>query len=139
MTPEVLADIHARSIAVPAPWSPPTFEGFIAARGAILVCEEQGFALGRVIVDEAELLTLAVAPEARRRGIARHCLSTFENKAESMGATRAFLEVAETNSAARALYQSAGWSEDAIRRDYYRVPEGGTINAIVMSKSLKTA
>ena len=139
MTPEALADIHARSILVPTPWSPPTFEGLITARGAILVSEEQGFALGRVTVDEAELLTLAVLPEARRRGIARKCLTAFEHKAEAMGASHAFLEVAETNFAARALYQSAGWSEDAIRRDYYRVSGGGTINAIVMSKSLKTA
>ena len=139
MTPESLSVIHKRSIEVPAPWSPRTFEGFLSARGAILVSEEQGFALGRVIVDEAELLTLAVVPEARRRGIAQKCLAAFECKAEAMGATRAFLEVAETNSAARALYQSAGWLENAIRSDYYRVPEGGTINAIVMSKSLKTA
>ena len=139
MTPETLANIHARSIQVPAPWSALTFAGFLAARGAILTCEDHGFALGRVIVDEAELLTLAVVPESRRSGIARKCLAAFEHNAAKKGAKRAFLEVAETNSAARALYRGSGWIEEAVRSNYYKLPDGGTINAVVMSKSLTTA
>lgn len=139
MTAEDLAAIHQRAMRVPAPWSAQTIAGFLAAPGAILATSAHGFALGRVIVDEAELLTLAVLPEARRQGEARRCLAAFEQEAAARGAVRAFLEVAETNAAARSLYRAAGWDETGSRRAYYADPEGGTINAIVMSKTLNLA
>ena len=139
MTAHELAAIHASAMRVPSPWSASTFESFLSAPGVLLATSVHGFALGRVIVDEAELLTLAVAPEARRRGEARHCLTTFEDMARRDGATRAFLEVAATNSAARALYSQAGFQRDGVRRGYYRVKGSEPIDAIVMSKSLLPA
>ena len=60
-----MAAIHAEAMAVPPPWGAPTFEGFLAFPGTVLAAEAEGFALGRVVADEAELLTLAVRPEAR--------------------------------------------------------------------------
>ncbi len=95
------------------------------------------FALGRVILDEAELLTLAVDPGQQRRGLGQACLSVFETEARTRGAARAFLEVAATNTAATALYAGNGWVKDGTRRAYYRT-ENGQIDAIVMSKSLLT-
>ncbi len=117
-------------------WSAQTFKGFLESPGSILSVCEAGFALGRVIVDEAELLTLAVEPEAQRRGFGRFCLGTFEVEAKRRGAHRAFLEVAEANAAARSLYRRHGWAEDRVRRDYYRSEDGTTIDAIMMSKTL---
>ena len=139
MTAEEMAAIHAEAMAFPAPWGVPTFEGFLAFPGAILAAEDAGFALGRIIADEAELLTVAVRPAARRRGIAARCLDAFERDAAARGATRAFLEVAATNVPARALYVGAGFAEDGRRRGYYDLPGGGHADAILMSKALRTA
>ena len=100
MTVEEMAAIHKAAMTTPAAWSAPTFEGFLAFPGAILTSEARGFALGRVIADEAELLTVAVHPDARRQGIAARCLAGFEAEARTKGARRVFLEVAETNSGA---------------------------------------
>ena len=136
MTAEELAAIHGRAMVVPPPWSAQTFQGFLDIPGAILATSADGFALGRVVADEAELLTLAVAPEARRRGQAQQCLQDFEHNSRNMGAARVFLEVAATNAAARALYREAGFDEDGVRKGYYRSPTGDVIDAIVMSKAL---
>ena len=139
MKAEDLAAIHSASMTDQRPWGAPTFEGFLGFPGAILVARESGFALGRVIADEAELLTLAVRPEARRRGIARDCLSGFEETARSKGALRAFLEVAAHNRAARALYDGAGFGIVGHRPAYYRAPDGRRSDAILMEKSLVPA
>ena len=139
MTAEDLAAIHARSMVVPPAWSAQTLQGFLDFPGAVLATTEAGFALGRVVVDEAELLTLAVAPEARRQGQAERCLQEFEALALKEGATRVFLEVAATNAAARGLYLKAGFKEGAVRARYYRVTDSEAIDAIVMSKTLLDA
>ncbi len=139
MTPETLARLHARAMTDQSPWSAPTFEGLLQFPGAILVGGEAGFALGRVVADEAELLTLVVLPEARRRGIGRACLAGFEDMARDRGAVRAFLEVAEGNSAARALYAHAGYAAVGHRAKYYRAPDGTLRDAIVMEKALIAA
>lgn len=137
MTPAELAQIHRRAMThVPGPWDVNTLAAFIAAPGAILTCKGQGFALGRVIVDSAELLTLAVDPAEQRSGLGRACLSAFEASATEAGAVHIFLEVAVTNDAARTLYSSAGYSEDGIRRGYYRMRDGAPVDAINMSKQL---
>ena len=96
------------------------------------------FALGRVTLDEAELLMLAVDPDHREQGVGRYCLAAFEAQASEMGAARAFLEVAASNRAARALYTGQGWAEDGKRPDYYATPRGRE-DAILMSKTLKPA
>jgi ribosomal-protein-alanine N-acetyltransferase len=77
--------------------------------------------------DEAELLNLAVDPAFRRRGVGRALLEEFEKAARG----QIFLEVAENNPGAIALYRSAGWEQVAIRKGYY---DHGQINGIVMKK-----
>ena len=96
------------------------------------------FALGRVTLDEAELLTLAVDPAHQRQGLGRQCLAQFEAKAQENGATRAFLEVAASNHAALALYRNTGWTQDGTRPNYYATATGRE-DAILFSKCLKPA
>lgn len=139
MTAEEMAAIHAAAMTTPPPWNVPTFEGFLAFPGAIQASEAGGFALGRVIADEAELLTIAVTPDARRQGIAARCLTAFEANARAKGARRVFLEVAESNAAARALYDAAEYRPVGRRPDYYRRPDGTHIDAILMEKTLLVA
>lgn len=92
--------------------------------------------MGRVIADEAELLTLAVAPPARRQGLGRGLLAHFLDEARRRGATRAFLEVAADNGPACALYQAGGFAEDGRRRGYYRGPDGVVVDALLLSRAL---
>ena len=61
--------------------------------------------------------------------------AAFEAGAAARGAIRAFLEVAAPNTAARALYASAGWQDAGLRKDYYRTPKGN-LDAILMDKRL---
>ncbi len=101
-----------------------------------LSAHPHGFALGRVIADEAELLTLAVDPELRRQGTGRACLTGFCDTARARAATTAFLEVAADNAAAIALYKTAGFALTAIRRAYYKRQNAPDVDALVMTLSL---
>ena len=132
MTPEELARLHATCFTRPRPWSAAEFQALLADPANFLLTRESGFLLGRTILDEAELLTLAIAPEARRQGIGAALLAGFETRAQARGAATAFLEVASDNAAAQALYAGKGWQNAGCRRDYY----GGGTDAVVMLKPL---
>ena len=122
---------------MPPPWSDADFAGFLADPLTFLLVEgDAEFLLGRAVAGEAELLTLAVAPEARRRGLARKLVSRFLYQARLRGAEAAFLEVSAENAAAIALYESAGFSRSGLRRNYYRTAEGQRIDALVMTRAL---
>jgi ribosomal-protein-alanine N-acetyltransferase len=136
VTPDDLARIHARAMTVPGPWSAQTLAGFLSAPGAILATSGEGFALGRVIADQAELLTLAVDPADRRKGHARRCLTAYEDAARDRGARISHLEVAVSNTSAIALYASQGYRETGRRPAYYKRPEGGTEDALTLSRAL---
>ena len=95
-----------------------------------------GFALGRAVADEAELLTLAVAPGDRRHGIGTGLLADFLAEARERGAVTMFLEVAADNVAALALYRRHGFSEAGRRRGYYRDSPTHAVDAIVMRRRI---
>ncbi len=93
--------------------------------------------MGRTAAHEAELLTLAVHPEARGHGLGREMLHAYEEEAKSRLALVSFLEVAETNTVAISLYLSEGYSESGRRPRYYTTPSNEKIDALVLSKPLK--
>ncbi|MBN2799505.1 MAG: ribosomal protein S18-alanine N-acetyltransferase [Deltaproteobacteria bacterium] len=93
---------------------------------------EGGFALSTVVLDEAELLLIAVPPERQRQGRARALLQHAQRAWAARGATRALLEVRVDNAPAQALYRAEGWSPAGLRRRYYR---DGT-DAIIMDLDL---
>ncbi len=97
--------------------------GFVDGRG--------GFVLARVAADEAEVLTLAVMPEARRAGLGRALMVAAMEAAVVRGAAAMLLEVAEGNGAARGLYAALGFSVVGRRRRYY-----GAEDALVLRASL---
>ena len=132
MTPEDLAATHAAAFEDERPWSAEEFAGLIG--GAILTGTAESFVLGRVTLDEAEVLTLATHPDHRRRGLARAALAEFLDQARARGASRAFLEVAADNAPARALY--AGWTQIGRRKGYYAQPGGPAADALVLEKRL---
>ena len=136
MTPQALARLHARAFTMPRPWSSQEFADLLANPHVFAVLRPQAFALGRVIADEVELLTIATDPDARRKGLGRTCLQEFEITAKHRGARTGFLEVAANNFAAIALYQSQGWAITGTRPAYYQHPDGTREDAQILSKSL---
>jgi ribosomal-protein-alanine N-acetyltransferase len=133
--PEAMAALYARAFPETRGWSAAEIEGLIGAPGGFAVTRDTGFAIGRAVAGEAELLTIAVAPEVLGRGIGRALLAAFEAEARRRDAATAFLEVAADNPAALALYRAAGWVESGRRRGYYRRARG-TVDAVLMSKRL---
>lgn len=136
MNPEALAGLHARAFTTPRPWTAAEFAALLADNGVFLVSAPGGFALGRTVLDEAELLTIAVLPTARRQGVATRLMAQWEAQASRRGAVTALLEVAADNAAARALYAARGFAPVGRRRGYYLDPDGGRIDALVLAKPL---
>jgi len=119
------ARVHAASFT--APWVPADFEGFLGAgetiaHGATDGADDQLVAIvvSRRALDEAEILTFAVAPAHRRRGLARRMLSTHLVSLVETGVAGLFLEVDTGNAPARALYASLGFTMVGERTAYYR-------------------
>ena len=104
--------------------------------GVFALIAAGGFILCRVAADEAEVLTLAVLPEARRRGVGGALLTSALALALAWGVRTFFLEVAEDNPAALALYQGAGFGPIGRRPGYYR-RASGSVAAIVLSRRLE--
>lgn len=137
MTPEAMALLHARAFAGQGrAWSVQEFKELLINPHVYTVSQAHGFALGRVIADEAELLSLATDPKHQRQGIGRAILHAYETQARALGAVSSFLEVARDNAAAVALYRSAGYDQTACRTGYYHRPDGQKIDALILSKSL---
>jgi ribosomal-protein-alanine acetyltransferase len=86
-----------------------------------------------VLGDQAEILTVGVVPDARRRGIARRLVADLLEHARSRGAGEVFLEVRVDNEPARTLYRSEGFADVGLRRGYY---ENGRVDAVVMRREL---
>ena len=136
----VLTALHAACFTAPwdQPWTQRSFAEVMqmpgaGARIAAVGPEPVGFALARVVVDEAELLLIGVHPEHRRAGYGRNLLDHLVEALRTAGAARLFLEVAESNRGATAFYRAAGFEPVGRRQKYY---EGE--DAIVLVKALQT-
>lgn len=90
-----------------------------------------------VIFDELHINSLAVAPDARRKGHARRLLERIFQEVVSEGVTAATLEVRRSNTAALALYESLGFQVEAVRADYYQHPREDAL--ILWHRALGTA
>ena len=137
---ETLAAVHA--LAFDSPWSPADISALSQGPNAIMLHAREdngvaGFILCRCIADEAEVLTLAVSPAHRRKGVARRLLENASALAEARGAGRMFLEVAADNPAAIALYEGAGFRPVGRRSGYYS-RAGGSVDAVVMRRDLNS-
>jgi [ribosomal protein S18]-alanine N-acetyltransferase len=135
-----LADLHAQSF--DAPWDAAAMVEVLAGFGAAGLiagwgAAAEGLLLLRAVAGEAEVLTLAVAPRARRRGLARALVQAGADLADAAGASSLWLEVAVDNAAALGLYRSLGFSEAGRRPGYYARP-GGAVDALVMRRPLNS-
>ena len=112
------------------PWSADDFAD-LKKSGCEIIASQNGFIVYRTILDEAEIITIGVHPDARNTGIASAMLGIVEGELKKSGIKSIFLEVAENNTPARRLYESNGYKQIGIRTKYY---DG--IDAIMMKKDL---
>ena len=131
---EDMADLHAAAFTQSRPWTAAEFADLMAHPACFVVGDTRAFAVIRVILDEAELLTLTTRPEVQRQGLARRLMADWHDIAAARGATRGFLEVAATNHPARALYEACGYDEVGLRRTYYAQIDGTGIDAVLMAR-----
>lgn len=140
--PDHLAEVHASAFALP--WSADDFADLCAAPGALVLTAEpagriDGFVMLRIAGGEAEILTLAVRPQAQRRGLGLALIEAAQAAAAGEGADALWLEVAADNVAALALYDRAAFDEAGRRSNYYRLADGRLMDAIVMRRTLNMA
>jgi len=126
----LLARIHAASF--DEAWSEAALRGLLKTPGTLAFAAPDGFIIMRLASDEAEILSLAVAPGRRRRGWGAALVSKAATLAHRSGARTMFLEVATSNEPARALYRRLGFAEAGRRRAYY----GGKEDALILSANL---
>lgn len=141
--PEAAARLSAiQSRCFETVWEPEEFRRLLSHPDALgliaqLRARDGGFALFQRAGDEADLVTLGVAPHARDSGVGSALLSHGAALLAMAGARRLFLEVAADNGAARALYARAGFVEAGRRRGYYR--RGGAapaVDALILRRDL---
>ncbi len=137
-----LAELHAA--AFDHPWSAADIASALESPGAFGLAvwlkgnQMAGFILARAIAGEGEILTLAVSPTVRRRGIGRALVEATigictETRVESL-----FLEAAQDNLPAIALYSQTGFESAGFRKGYYRREGAPAVDALVMRRTLNT-
>ena len=133
---EALAAIHRAAFPPGAQWGADVMALQLGLPGVFgWIDGAGGMVLARVAGDEAEILTLAVAPEAQGMGLGGRLLRAAMVEAAGRGAVSIVLEVGEQNKVGRLLYSRAGFAWVGRRRLYY----GGVEDALVMRAALPTA
>jgi len=135
----ILSSLHAACFA--QAWSPEAFRVLLAMPGSLGLLgfvgdTPQGLLIARRVAEEAEILSLCVVPPMRRHGLASALLAVGIECLERAGAAKVFLEVAETNMAAQEVYRVSGFSLVGRRPDYYLLPGGCGVAALVLVRSL---
>ena len=134
-----IAALHAASFR--RGWSEDEFERLltertVVAHRATIGRTLAGFILARCAASEAEILSIAVAPSRRGRGLARSLLNLHLRRLAGLGTRAVFLEVDEDNAPARNLYRRAGFQEVGRRPGYYQHGRDGAVAALVLRRNL---
>ncbi|MFT8419107.1 MAG: GNAT family N-acetyltransferase [Acetobacter sp.] len=137
---QVLASLHARCFPPHDQWHTAAMASLLGSMGVcaglVLVGgQAAGFVMLRCVGGEAEILTLCVLPDYRRRGLAAQLVAWSLACAVEHKAAMVFLEVSVGNPAAQKLYAQAGFAQKGQRRAYY--PDGS--DALVLGRALEVA
>lgn len=123
------------------PWSTSEFASVLEVEHTIFLVAEHGekddivgYVIAMAVLDQAEILNVAVMPSMRGVGLGGGMLDAALLEVERRGAESVFLEVRVSNEPARALYSSRGFVEVSRRKNYYRTP---VEDALVMRRELK--
>jgi [ribosomal protein S18]-alanine N-acetyltransferase len=124
---DALMEIARHSVTA-AQWPSAEYEKLISPdsrREFLVVVEDDrvcGFIVGREVAGEWEIENVAVSGDARRRGLGSRLLGEFLDRVRARGGTEVYLEVRESNQAARKLYEKWGFVEAGRRKSYYHNP-----------------
>lgn len=134
-----IARLHAASFR--RGWSDGEFEQLLGERNVLAHRATRGrsldgFILSRIAAGEAEILSVAVEPARRGRGLARAMLDLHLRRLAGLGTYTVFLEVDEDNKAARQLYARAGFREVGRRAGYYQHAGNNATTALVLRRDL---
>jgi ribosomal-protein-alanine N-acetyltransferase len=134
-----IAELHAASFR--RGWSEQEVEGLLTERNVVahraaIGGRFVGFIMTRLALDEAEILSIAVAHGRRGRGLGGRLLSLHLRRLAGLGAKTVFLEVEEYNKAAIRLYRRAGFHEIARRENYYPHGSGTAAAALVLRRDI---
>lgn len=127
MTPDAASELSQKCYP-DAPWSAEEVARLQAAKAGRFLSEKSGFVLAHCIPPEAEVLLIAVDPTVQRSGIGTTLLQKLAEEADTI-----FLEVAEDNTPACALYHRFGFEETGRRRGYYSRSNGTAVDAVLMT------
>jgi ribosomal-protein-alanine N-acetyltransferase len=134
-----MAELHGASFH--RGWGESEVEQLLGERNVLAHCLRArrrviGFIISRLAADEAEILSVAVDPSWRGRGLSRTLLATHLGHLAGHGIRTVFLEVEENNAPAVRLYRRVGFQTVGRREQYYRDPNGQHLNALVMQRGL---
>jgi [ribosomal protein S18]-alanine N-acetyltransferase len=134
-----IAALHAASFR--RGWNEQEVEGLLSDRHvlthrAMSGTRLAGFIMSRLVEDEAEIMSVAVAERERGRGVARRMLDLHLRRLAGLGALTVFLEVDEHNDPALRLYHRAGFREVSRRPNYYPWTGGKAAAALVLRRDL---
>jgi ribosomal-protein-alanine N-acetyltransferase len=137
---EVIAALHGESFEH-EPWSTRAVAEILALPGAFGYLAERerqpaGFALALAVADDCEILSIAVRPTSRRRGLGRALLRAALQRARSLGSKTAYLEVAEDDPQAQAFYHREGFCTCGRRSGYYARNADTAVAAMVLCRPL---
>lgn len=109
-------------------------------KAAVLTDDDlaKGYLVLRFAAGEGEIVNLGVIPSARRTGVGQALMDAGEALSFELGCKQLFLEVAVDNPPARTLYAKLGYTETGRRPGYYLRPDGSRVDALVLSKDLRT-
>ena len=136
MTPFEMAKLHLLSGGHTRPWSQIEYKNLLDADTSRFFHTKNGFLIGRVIDQDAEILNVIIHPDYRRLGKASKLIGIFEKEAKDAGCSRCFLEVAESNSSAKKLYKTHGYLKVGQRKNYYKSIDGRKDDAEILSKEI---
>jgi ribosomal-protein-alanine N-acetyltransferase len=105
---------------------------FVVEQSAALI----GFAIFNAVLDEAELLNIVIAPTQQNKGIGKALLMHCLQKLQQQGIKKCFLEVGANNSNAVHLYQRIGFTQIALRQNYYQYKNNAE-DALVLQLQLE--
>jgi ribosomal-protein-alanine N-acetyltransferase len=124
-------------------WDEASFRSLLVGQGVFALTakdapatESQAFILIQVAAEQSEILSIGTLPSSRRSGLARALLGEAAAEASVRKAQEMFLEVAEDNAAALALYTAAGFASAGRRRLYYRRSGGLLVDALMLRSPL---
>ncbi len=135
----VFSALHAKCF--PEPWAASAFATLLGAPGGGgFLAQRRGFPVGFVVYrlagEEAEVLTIGVAPAQRGAGVGARLMTAVSAACAVLGVSALLLEVGERNASARALYARLGFAPAGRRPGYYRQSDGAREDALILSKPL---